>query len=678
VHTLPNKLTSALLAGLVGLAFLAPESAMAQTAAQRNKAAPVKPAFPALRLNEMSNGEQAISKLGANLPAVAAYHGKTVSEFATQLRTDRSAWIDKSGRLLFIEKGMTVSGSDLAPSGAVYPPEQTFVLHSRPSSKRKIYLDFNGHTTTGTAWNSNYGLDPIVSPAFDLDGVPGTFSTAELNMIQNIWRRVAEDYAAFDVDVTTEQPPADQLTRISSSDDTYGARALITKNFTAGTARGDCGCGGFAYVGVFDNTSESNKTAFIFQDKLANGEKNIAEAVSHEVGHNLGLSHDGTTTVGYYQGHGAGATGWAPIMGIGYSRELVQFSKGEYLNANNREDDFLVMQSNGVQFAADDFGSSIATAATLTGTALNGVNTFDARGVVETPSDADVFKFASGAGAITINVAPFERSPNLDILLQLRDAGGAVLAESNIAGGLSAAISVTVPVGGTYYVSIQGTGQGDVLSTGYGTYGSIGRYSFNLSAPQAASLPSAAIGTSATSGTAPLTVSFSGSASSDSSGTITAYEWNFGDGSAPLAGATASHTYTVAGSYSASLKVTNSDGMSDTRSVTITATSPQPKLYADSIVMGLVSARNGSYAQAKVTVRDSAGNLVPGVTVAGTWSGIVSGARTALSGAAGVASTDSPASKKSGSFKYTITGMTASGYAYDASLNRMTSNAITR
>ncbi len=402
-----KKLTSALLAGLVGLAILAPESALAQTAAQRNnKATPAKPAFPSLRLNQMSNGEQAIGKLGANLPAVAAYYGKTVSEFATQLRIDRSAWIDKSGRLVFIEKGLTTSGSDLAPSGAVFPPEQTFVLHSRPSSKRKIYLDFNGHTTTGSAWNSSYAVDPIVSPAFDLDGVPGTFSTAELNMIQNIWRRVAEDYAAFDVDVTTEQPPADQMTRLSSTDDTYGARALITKNFTAGTTSGDCGCGGFAYVGVFDNTNETYKTAFVFQDKLGNSEKSIAEAVSHEVGHNLGLSHDGTATLGYYQGHGTGATGWAPIMGVGYSRELVQFSKGEYLNANNKEDDFLVMQNNGVMFAADDFGNSIATAATLAGTPLNGINTYDARGLVETPSDADVFKFASNAGTITIIAAP--------------------------------------------------------------------------------------------------------------------------------------------------------------------------------------------------------------------------------------------------------------------------------
>ncbi|MES2318747.1 MAG: PKD domain-containing protein [Pseudomonadota bacterium] len=677
--TLPQKITSAVLAAIVGLTALAPESAFAQTVARSGAKLPhVKPAMPALRLNALSNGDEAVNKLGANLPAVAAHYGKSVSEFATQLRIDRSAWIDKSGRLLFIEKGLTTSGSDLAPSGAVYPPEQTFLLHSRPSSKRKIYLDFNGHTSTGGAWNSSYNVDPIVSPAFDLDGVPGTFNTAELNMVQNIWRRVAEDYAAFDVDVTTEQPPADQMTRLSLTDDTYGARALITKNFTAGTVKGDCGCGGFAYVGVFDATSEFNKTAFIFQDKLGNSEKSIAEAVSHEVGHNLGLSHDGTSTVGYYQGHGSGATGWAPIMGVGYYKELVQFSKGEYLNANNKEDDFLVMQNNGVAFASDDFGNSMAAAAALSGTAVGGVNTFDARGLVETPSDADFFKFASGAGTITINAAPFERAPNLDILLQLRDASGALVAESNLVGGLTAAISVTVPAAGTYYVSIQGTGQGDPLSTGYSTYGSIGRYSFAVSAPLTGGFPTAVIASSATAGAAPLTVSFSGSGSSGADAAIQGYEWNFGDGSALASGVSASHTYTAAGSYSASLKVTNANGLSDSKSVTITATSAQPRIFADAIAMALVTSRNGSFAQAMVTVRDSAGNLVPGVTVTGAWSGVVSGTRTALSNAAGVATSSSSTTRKSGSFKYTITGMTAPGYAYDATLNRMTSNAVTR
>ncbi len=73
--------------------------------------------------------------------------------------------------------------------------------------------------------------------------------------------------------------------------------------------------------------------------------KNIAEAASHEIGHNLGLNHDGqtTSTAGYYTGHGSGATGWAPIMGVGYSKEVTQWSKGDYANANNQQDDMSVL-----------------------------------------------------------------------------------------------------------------------------------------------------------------------------------------------------------------------------------------------------------------------------------------------------------------------------------------------
>ncbi|CAN7476839.1 PKD domain-containing protein [Pseudoduganella sp. LjRoot289] len=675
-----KKIVATALAALALGTLALPESALAQTAAKRsNQAHPAKPPMPLLNLPAKSNGEKAIANLGANLPAVAAHYGKTADALRAQLRSDRSAWIDKNGKLFFIEQGLTASPSDVAQSGAVYPADQTFLLHSRKSSKRKIYLDFNGHTTTGTAWNTSYGITSIVSPAFDLDGLPGTFSATELTVIQNIWRRVAEDYAAFDVDVTTEEPPVDQMTRTSSLDDTYGTRAVITKNFTAGTVQGDCGCGGFAYVGVFDATSEANKPAFIFQDKLGNGEKAIAEATSHEVGHNLGLSHDGTSTVGYYAGHGSGATGWAPIMGVGYNKELVQFSKGEYLNANNTEDDYLVMQNNGVTFAADDFGNTIATAATLSPTAVSGMNTYDILGVIETPSDVDMFSFNSGAGTVTINAKPFQLSPNLDILIQLRDAAGNLVAEANPADALNGSIAVNLAAAGTYFLSIEGSGLGDPLGTGYSAYGSIGRYSVSLSAPlTVGGAPVAVISASPTSGPAPLNVSFSGAASSDAAG-IVSYEWNFGDGTPLAAGMTASHVYNVGGSYTASLKVTNSAGFSGSSTVAISATTVQPKIYASAIAMSLVSPnRMQGYAQAKVTVKDAAGNVIPNATVAGSWSGLVSGAKTGLTNASGVATIDSAASKKTGTFKFTITGITAAGYTYDAGLNVMSSNSISR
>jgi len=159
---------------------------------------------------------------------------------------------------------------------------------------------------------------------FDLDGLPYSFSSAELERIQYIWKRVAEDYSPFDVDVTTEPPPADRLTRSSSSDDTFGTTVLITSR----SGVYSCSCGGVAYLTVFDDVGDFYKPALVFYDALGGGnEKYVADAISHEAGHNMGLGHDGTSSSGYYSGHGSGATGWAPIMGVGYYQPLVQWSR---------------------------------------------------------------------------------------------------------------------------------------------------------------------------------------------------------------------------------------------------------------------------------------------------------------------------------------------------------------
>jgi hypothetical protein len=53
--------------------------------------------------------------------------------------------------------------------------------------------------------------------------------------------------------------------------------------------------------------------------------KDIADVISHEVGHNFGLMHDGTASDEYYGGHRA----WAPIMGAGFGHPIVQWSRGE-------------------------------------------------------------------------------------------------------------------------------------------------------------------------------------------------------------------------------------------------------------------------------------------------------------------------------------------------------------
>ncbi len=552
---------------VVGFALAAPV-ALAQTVS----AAPrVKLPFPSFELPDRSQGDRAISRLANRLPDVAAWYGMSVPQFTRLMREDRTAWLDRKGRVLFQEEiqlplqtvTSPLTADPLSPS--LEPYDQTFRLHSRAGARRTVYLNFVGATLTNTAWNSNGNT--ITAMPFDLDGVPYSFSNAELERIQYIWKRVAESYSLFDVDVTTEPPPADKLTRSSSSDDTFGTTVLITqRSFYS------CSCGGVAYLSVFDDVGDFYKPALVFYDALGGGnEKYVADAIAHEAGHNMGLGHDGTSTSGYYTGHGSGATGWAPIMGVGYYQQLVQWSKGEYAGANNTQDDYVVMQNTGLPIRPDDHGDAIAAATAMPSSTANGVTTFSGSGVIERQSDVDFFSFAAGAGSVTVNVSPAPRGPMLDALATLRNSAGSILATSNPTESLPATLTANITTPGTYYVSVDGVGKGDPLTAGFTDYGSVGQYVVSVTTQATASQPpTAVLSATPTSGTAPLTVNFNAAGSTDSDGTIVSYAWNFGDGGSQTGGATAQRTYSSAGTYTASLTVTDNAGLTDSKTVVIT------------------------------------------------------------------------------------------------------------
>jgi len=104
--------------------------------------------------------------------------------------------------------------------------------------------------------------------------------------------------------------------------------------------------------------------------------------------------------------------------------------------------------------------------------------------------------------------------------------------------------------------------------------------------------PQAIATASSTNGDIPLVVNFDASASHDSDGSIVAVEWNFGDGSSSL-GWTASHTYTQAGSFTATLTVTDNDGATDSASMVITTADPNV-INAPSNLTAAASARTVS------------------------------------------------------------------------------------
>ncbi|HEY0657733.1 MAG TPA: PKD domain-containing protein, partial [Pyrinomonadaceae bacterium] len=510
--------------------------------------------------------QQAINKLGNRLAAVAAAHGKTASELRRMFLDDGTLYIDENERLLYVEKApdeaeIAAAQAASAPQAAPYPYSETFALHSRPNSHRKIYLDFNGHTLSSTNLWKSYLSSGVAAP-YDLDGAPGSFSTAEQDVIQSIWQRMSEDYAPFDVDVTTQDPGAAF----------YGSRAVMTPTNFMGS-----GTGGVAYVGAFI-AGEDYKPAWIFTGGFGSNDKGIAEAASHEVGHNLGLHHDATSTQGYYGGHGV----WAPIMGVGYNKSVSQWSKGEYPGANNNEDDLAIMQEY-IPLIADDYGNTTAAANVLSGAGIN------VSGLITTRTDVDMFKFTTGSGNVSININSAPRGANLDIKAEILDSAGNAIATSDPS---SFSLSSTFPAGmsagfnqnlsaGTYYLKIDGAGSAaDDSSAGYSDYASIGQYSVTGTlastgggSSQAPVAVASVIG--AASGTTPFTVNFSSAGSFDPDGSIAGYSWNFGDGTGSTA-QNPSKIYTSAGTFTAVLTVTDNSGLKSTNSVVIAAFNPVP------------------------------------------------------------------------------------------------------
>ena len=411
------------------------------------------------------------------------------------------------------------------------PLSDTFKLHSRPTASKTVYMDFDGFTAVGTSWNRAYNIQQIVSPAFDPAGNGAAFTDAELRTIQSAWQRVAADFAPFDVNVTTEDPGEDALVNTGGNDSRWGIRVVTTLDNFSGQP-----VGGFAYIGSFrwgyEQAGASDTPCYVFNSFS----RDVAAAVSHEVGHSLGLSHDGTNdqnpfqnNAQYYDGHGGtGENSWGPIMGSGYYRNVTTWDNGVYLGANNGgananynsgPNDLSVITSseNGFGFLPDDHANAIEFAKEISGpvdaTDRIALSVF---GTIEQATDRDVLWFQSGSGTVNLSIDPYitqvwtsqddgsytdsidsalfttgfwpnNQGSNLDVQATLYDAAGNVVAVSN-PDGLRAGFSNLDLSAGLYYIEIDGVGFGDPQAnppTGYTDFGSLGQYMLTGSIPVA-------------------------------------------------------------------------------------------------------------------------------------------------------------------------------------------------
>ena len=343
---------------------------------------------------------------------------------------------------------------------------EAIALNSLPGAQFVIYCDFDGEAVTDPRWLGGNLIDALPHPRANDDD----FVTA-------VWQRVAEDFAPFDITVTTD------VAVFNSADVDKRLHVVITPTKDVAPTSG-----GVAFLFSFRSNSP-----IVWVFNLS--EYSCATTISHEAGHAFGLRHDGAPNMEYYPGHNTDyAPGWAPIMGAAFSNSLYdevdQWSKGEYADANNQEDDVLIIggNRNGFGFKNDDYSDSISGTVGVLDTI--GVDLLGATGLISRSNDIDIFRFASTDGAISLTVSPLDvdssdsqpgsstQGANLAVQANLLDASGVLIAAGTADGTALLESTVTATVtAGIYYITVEGAGRGADPVVGFSDYASLGEYS---------------------------------------------------------------------------------------------------------------------------------------------------------------------------------------------------------
>lgn len=330
------------------------------------------------------------------------------------------------------------------------------VLSSYPAARATLFIDFDGQYVTGTAWNMSG----------DINAQPAGLTTAAMTEIFN---RVAEDFRPFDLNVTTDS------TQYWAAPANKRMRVIVTP-----TSAWYGAAGGVAFVGSFkwgDNTP-----AWVFSALLLNRTKYVAEAISHEAGHTLGLQHqsvfDGSCNklAEYSTGLGSGEIGWAPIMGAGYYQNHTTWNIGtSSYGCSSIQNDFdIIATQNGFGLRSDDHGNDISSATPVVFTA----DAFTAGGLINTSSDTDVFRIDVNSTswlslhALPQSVGANDDGANLDIKLTLLNNTDTI-GNYNPSTLLNAGLDTNLNAG-TYYLVVRGIGNIYHDSTG-----NMGLYSLN-------------------------------------------------------------------------------------------------------------------------------------------------------------------------------------------------------
>lgn len=355
------------------------------------------------------------------------------------------------------------------------------ILHSNPGSSKTLHLNFRGNVVTGD-WilNGAENVKGLETYTFDFDNDASHFGAVDQSMIRQIWAIVAEDFAPFDIDVTTDYSGeyGNGLAINVAIGDTNKNYALAT-----GTAR----LHGFAdgvdlpVVVPTANIQRNMAIRLIEEDygvsykpdedmilhymdtRILDIGMAIGNTVSHESGHFFGMEHDRASNGDEYD---RGTDEWTPIMGTNlahdrstWSVHLVNWEWIDHVHTPIYEDNFA--QLIGVLGPRlDDHGDSDEFAQPMAD--VNAGIRFEAAGIISTMSDVDVFSFVAprtGEYAIDVSVPAYA---NLDVAVDWYRSSGPLLDDA----GLDLHASVWLEEGAQYFLRVRS----------HGVYGDLGHY----------------------------------------------------------------------------------------------------------------------------------------------------------------------------------------------------------
>ena len=353
--------------------------------------------------------------------------------------------------------------------GHVCVAQQIARFNSNSSAPATIYLDFDGQTVKGTGWNWD---GPILAKASGLTS----------RMITEIFNRTAEDFRIFNLNITTDSSV------FKKAPTNKRMRVIITPT----SKWYDDKAAGVSFVNSF--TWGDDTPAWVFTDLLQNNPKYIAEAASHEIGHTLGLQHqskyskDCELVDEYAEGKGTGEIGWAPIMGVGYYKNLTLWTVGtsiEGCSVIQNDINIISKGFNEIGLRSDEHGNSKEKSTDLILTD----NNFLANGIINSSEDRDFFKIVLprrmqlSVKLTPNNVAENNSGANVDLYLTLIQSNGDTIGRYNPKLLLNA-FTDTILAAGIYYFGIDGSGNQNVSD-----YGSVGWYALSGSLQNIAVAP---------------------------------------------------------------------------------------------------------------------------------------------------------------------------------------------